>query len=292
MGDAMYSVELIVNGIVLGSGYALLAAGLAVIFGVLNVVNFAHGALYMLGAFAALFLMPVTGYWLGLVLSAALMAAAGVLLHEGILRHLPPDGAFSRTMLLTLGLAMIIQNGAVLIWGAGPRQLPVQSVPAGELDLGPIGVPMARAWIVAVSAVTLCGLYLVLNRTQLGRAMRGVAQNPTAALVVGISPLRIGRFAMALGVGLAGLAGATMAPVFTVSPQMGITIVFKVFAIVVIGGLGSVPGSVIVAFAVGMLESFAGGYGSAITQSVSVFAFMILIMLVRPRGLFAREVRV
>jgi branched-chain amino acid transport system permease protein len=165
-------------------------------------------------------------------------------------------------------------------------------VPAGQADLGVVSVPMARAWIVVVSAVTLGGLYLVLNRTQIGRAMRGVAQNPTAALVVGISPLRIGRFAMALGVGLAGLAGATMAPVFTVSPQMGITIVFKVFAIVVIGGLGSVPGSVIVAFAVGMLESFAGGYGSAITQSVSVFGFMILIMLVRPRGLFAREVRV
>ncbi|WP_308207805.1 branched-chain amino acid ABC transporter permease [Actinomadura madurae] len=203
-----------------------------------------------------------------------------------------PDGAFSRTLLLTLGLAMIIQNGSIMLWGAGPRQLAEDARPQGHVMLGEVMVPAGRALIVVVAVVALGALYLFLNRTQVGRAMRGVSQNPTAALVVGISPTRIGRLAMALGVGLAGLAGATLAPVFTVSPQMGITIVFKVFAIVVIGGLGSVPGAVIVAFGVGVLESFAGGYGSAMTQSVSVFLFMIVIMLVRPQGLFSKEVRV
>ncbi|MEO3806577.1 branched-chain amino acid ABC transporter permease [Nonomuraea sp. B1E8] len=290
--DATYTWELIANGVVLGSSYALLAAGLAVIFGVLNVVNFAHGALYMLGAFAAYFFIPLTGYWVGILLTAATMALIGIVMQEGLLRRLPADGAFSRTMLLTLGLAMIIQNGAIMLWGAGPRQLPEDARPQGHLVLGDVIIPIGRAFIVVVAVVTLGALYLLLSRTQVGRAMRGVSQNPTAALVVGISPERIGRLAMALGVGLAGIAGATLTPVFTVSPQMGITIVFKVFAIVVIGGLGSVPGAVIVSYLVGMLESFAGGYGSAMTQSVSVFLFMIAIMLVRPQGLFSTEVRV
>lgn len=289
--DTGYALELLVNGIVLGSSYALLAAGLAVIFGVLNVVNFAHGALYMLGAFAAYFFMPHTGFWSGVLLTAGVMAGVGVALQEGLLRRLPPDGAFSRTMLLTLGLAMIIQNGAIMLWGAGPRQL-AAGREQGRIVLGGVIVPTGRALIVVVAAVTLGALYLLLTRTQAGRAMRGVSQNPTAALVVGISPARIGRLAMALGVGLAGVAGATLAPVFTISPQMGITVVFKVFAIVVIGGLGSVPGAVIVAYAVGVLESFAGGYGSAMAQSVTVFLFMIAIMLVRPQGLFSTEVRV
>lgn len=290
--DTTYIWELLINGVILGSSYALLAAGLAVIFGVLNVVNFAHGALYMVGAFVAFFLIPHGGYWAGLLLSAAIMAAMGVALYEGLLRRLPPDGAFSRTLLLTLGLVMIIQNGAILLWGAGARQLPEDARPQGQLALGEVVVPAGRALIVVVALVTLGALYLFLNWTQMGRAMRGVSQNPTAALVVGISPTRIGRIAMALGVGLAGLAGATLAPVYTVSPQMGITIVFKVFAIIVIGGLGSVPGAVIVSFGVGVLESFVGGYGSAMTQSVTVFLFMILIMLVRPQGLFSKEVRV
>lgn len=290
--DADFALELLLNGIVLGSSYALLAAGLAVIFGVLNVVNFAHGALYMLGAFAAFFLMPHTGYWVALLAVAVIMAAAGVGLQDGLLRRLPPDGAFSRTMLLTLGLAMIIQNGAIVLWGAGPRQLAEGVAPGGQVRVGSAVVPTARALVVVVAAVALLALYLVLTRTQIGRAMRGVAQNPTAAVVVGISPAAVGRVAMALGVGLAGLAGATLAPVFTVSPQMGITIVFKVFAIVVIGGLGSIPGAVIVSMAVGVLEGFAGGYGTAVTQSVLVFVFMIAIMLVRPQGLFASEVRV
>jgi branched-chain amino acid transport system permease protein len=290
--DTTYIWELLVNGVILGSSYALLAAGLAVIFGVLNVVNFAHGALYMLGAFAAYFLIPHSGYWAGLLLSAGIMAAVGAALHDGLLRRLPPDGAFSRTLLLTLGLAMIIQNGAIMLWGAGPRQLADDARPQGHIVLAGATIPSVRALVVVVAVVTLGALYLFLNRSQIGRAMRGVSQNPTAALVVGISPTKVGRLAMALGVGLAGLAGATLAPVFTVSPQMGITIVFKVFAIVVIGGLGSVPGAVIVAFGVGVLESFAGGYGSAMTQSVSVFLFMIVIMLVRPQGLFSKEVRV
>lgn len=290
--DAGFAFELLLNGIVLGSSYALLAAGLAVIFGVLNVVNFAHGALYMLGAFLAYFLMPHTGYWVGLMAVALIMAAVGVGLQDALFRRLPPDGAFSRTLLLTLGLAMIAQNGAVLAWGAGPRQLEPGTAPGGQLHLGSAVLPTPRVLVVVVSAVVLTALFLLLTRTRIGRAMSGVAQNPTAALVVGISPTAVARVAMALGVGLAGLAGATLAPIFTVSPQMGITIVFKVFAIVVIGGLGSIPGAVAVSFAVGILESFAGGYGSAVTQSVLVFAFMIAIMLVRPQGLFATEVRV
>lgn len=290
--DLSYDFELLLNGIVLGASYALLAAGLAVIFGVLNVVNFAHGALYMLGAFLAYFVMPHTGYWVALLAVAVAMAAVGAGVQDSLLRRLPPDGAISRTMLLTLGLAMIAQNGAVIAWGAGPRQLEPGVAPGGHVRIAGAVLPTTRVLVVVVAAVALTGLYLLLTRTQVGRAMRGVAQNPTAALVVGISPAAVGRTAMALGVGLAGLAGATLAPVFTVSPQMGITIVFKIFAIVVIGGLGSIPGAVLVSFAVGLLESFAGGYGSAVTQSVLVFVFMIAIMLVRPQGLFASEVRV
>lgn len=283
---------LLVNGVVLGATYALLSAGLSLIFGVLNVVNFAHGALYMLGAFAAVITIPKFGYLGGIIAACLILGLVGVLLQDGIFRWIPPDEGFSRSLLVTIGLTMIIQSGAILIWGARTRTVPSESSPKGSIELLGATLPVARGYIVLVAAVALTALYLILNRSQLGRAMRGVAQNRLAALVVGIPRPRVERYAMTIGVALAGLAGAVLAPVYSASPQMGIEILFKVFAIVVIGGLASVPGAVVTAMGVGVLESFAGGYGSTVIQNGAVFAAMIIIMVIRPQGLFGRQVRV
>lgn len=283
---------LLVNGVVLGATYALLSAGLSLIFGVLNVVNFAHGALYMLGAFAAVITIPKFGYLGGIIAACVILGLVGVLLQDGIFRWIPPDEGFSRSLLVTIGLTMIIQSGAILIWGARTRTVPSESSPKGSIELLGATLPVARGYIVLVAAVALTALYLILNRSQLGRAMRGVAQNRLAALVVGIPRPRVERYAMTIGVALAGLAGAVLAPVYSASPQMGIEILFKVFAIVVIGGLASVPGAVVTAMGVGVLESFAGGYGSTVIQNGAVFAAMIIIMVIRPQGLFGRQVRV
>lgn len=290
--EPAFILQLIVNGIVIGSVYALLAIGLSLIFGILGVVNFAHGEFYMLGATAALFLVVAMGlgFWPSVVLVVVASAIVGVVLYDVFLRNVGRHD-FERSMLLTLGLAMVLQNGALAWWGADPQFLRVPSL-AGLVSVLDIRIPMTRISALAAALLGIAGLGWLLYRTRLGQAMRAAASNPMAAAVVGIPTHRISRATVAVGLAMCGLAGAILAPIYTVHPLMGTMFVFKAFAIVIIGGMGNVMGAAIVAFALGIGESVMGAYVTLAAAEGIVFAVMIAVLLFRPLGLFGRGVRV
>lgn len=290
--ELQYLLQLAANGIVIGSVYALLAIGLSLIFGILGVVNFAHGEFYMLGATATYALVALLGldYWVSIVLVMLVAAAIGIALHDLFLKRIGRH-EFERSMLLTLGLAMILQNGALAIWGADPKFVRVPAL-SGLISPFEVRIPLTRAAAFAAAIAGLFGLIYLLHRTRLGQAMRAVASNPTAASVVGIPANLIARATVAVGLAMCGLAGAALAPIYTVHPLMGTLFVFKAFAIVIIGGMGSLSGAAIVAFALGIVESTVGAYVSLSTTEGIVFAVMIAVLLFRPLGLFGRGLRV
>ena len=290
--DLSLLVQLLVGGLVLGMIYALVAMGLSLIFGVLEIVNFAHGEFYMLGAVAAFFLSngSAFSYWPTVVIVAAIAVAIGYVFYEALLASLQGAG-FERSILLTLGLSMILQNGLVYLLTANPRMvsnvLTYQSLVIGELRM-----PLVRLYALGAGAIAFVVLYLILYRTRLGRAMRGVAQNRQAALMVGIDARAVSRLAVAIGIGLSGLAGAALAPVYAVHPVMGSAFVFKAFAIIIIGGLGNVGGAAVAALALGMIEGVAAGFLPLVIVDALAFVSMIAILLFKPMGLFGRGVRV
>ena len=290
--DLSLLVQLLVGGLVLGMIYALVAMGLSLIFGVLEIVNFAHGEFYMLGAVAAFFLSngSAFSYWPTVVIVTAIAVAIGYVFYEALLASLQGAG-FERSILLTLGLSMILQNGLVYLLTANPRMvsnaLTYQSLVIGELRM-----PLVRLYALGAGAIAFVVLYLILYRTRLGRAMRGVAQNRQAALMVGIDARAVSRLAVAIGIGLSGLAGAALAPVYAVHPVMGSAFVFKAFAIIIIGGLGNVGGAAVAALALGMIEGVAAGFLPLVIVDALAFVSMIAILLFKPMGLFGRGVRV
>lgn len=290
--EPAFLLQLIVNGIVIGSVYALLAIGLSLIFGILGVVNFAHGEFYMLGATATLFLVVALGlgFWPSVILVVVASAIVGVGLYDVFLRNVGRHD-FERSMLLTLGLAMVLQNGALAWWGADPQFLRVSSL-AGLISMFEIRIPMTRVSALVGALLGIAALGWLLYRTRLGQAMRAVASNPMAAAVVGIPTHRISRATVAVGLAMCGLAGAILAPIYTVHPLMGAMFVFKAFAIVIIGGMGNIAGAAIVAFALGIGESITGAYVTLAATEGIVFAVMIAVLLFRPLGLFGRGVRV
>jgi len=285
-------LQLAVNGVVIGGIYALLAIGLSLIFGILGVVNFSHGEFYMLGATATLAAVVAggLGYWPAVLFVVLAGALAGALLYDVFLKRIGRH-EFERSILLTLGIAMVIQNGALYLWGAEPRFLRVPSL-AGAVALFDVRMPGTR---LAALVAALGGLFLLvamLYGTRLGRAMRGIASNPAAAAVVGIPADRIARLTTATGLGMCALAGAVLSPIYSVHPLMGTLFVFKAFAIVIIGGMGSLAGAAAVAFTLGIVESVAGGYMTLAATEAMVFGVMIAFLLFRPLGLFGRGVRV
>lgn len=290
--DASFLLQLLLNGLVVGVVYALIAMGLSLIFGVLEIVNFAHGEFYMLGAMAAYFLATnfAFGYWTTVAVVTLAGLAVGYVLYEALLSSLKGEG-FERSILLTLGLSMVLQNGAVFLFTTTPRMIQGAQTYA-TISLGDLRIPLLRVFALGLGLAAFAALYLILYRTQVGKAMRGVAQNRDAALMVGIDPRAISRLAVAIGIGLSGLAGAALAPIYAVHPLMGFAFVFKAFAIIIIGGLGNVGGAAIAAIALGILESLMGGFLSQVLVDGLAFAAMILILLLRPQGLFGRGVRV
>jgi len=285
-------LQLLINGLVLGVIYALIAMGLALIFGVLEIVNFAHGELYMLGATAAYFLTMSfgVGFWASVALVTVGAFGVGIVFYEVLLR--PFAGRdFERSILLTLGLSMVLQNGAVFLLTSTPR-LETTPYTYRFLLLGEARIPMLRLFALILALVAFAAIYLILHHTRVGKAMRGVAQNRAAALMVGIDPRAAARLAVAIGVGLSGLAGAALAPVYSVHPLMGFAFVFKAFAIIIIGGLGNILGAAIAAVALGVIESVAGGFLPPAFVDAIAFVAMIVILLFRPEGLFGHGVRV
>jgi branched-chain amino acid transport system permease protein len=290
--DASFYAQLLLNGIAIGVIYALIAMGLSLIFGVLEIVNFAHGELYMLGAMLAYFLTVNAGlgYWstIGLVVAVAL--CVGYVLYEALLASMR-GASFERSILLTLGLSMVLQNGAVFLFTTTPKMI-ATSLAYSNVAFAGLRLSLTRLYALLLGLAAFGALYFILYRTRVGKAMRGVAQSRDAALMVGIDPRAVSRLAVAIGVGLSGLAGAALAPVYAVHPLMGFAFVFKAFAIIILGGLGNVAGAAIIALALGIVESLVGGFLPLVMVDALVFVAMIAVLLLRPQGLFGRGVRV
>ena len=290
--DLSFYAQLLLNGIVIGVIYALIAMGLSLIFGVLEIVNFAHGEFYMLGAVLAYFLTMNAGlgYWPTIAIVTAVALCAGYVLYEALLGSM--RGAnFERSILLTLGLSMVLQNGAVFLFTTTPRMIE-GGLSYNTLAFAGVRLSLSRLYALGLGLAAFAGLYYILYRTRVGKAMRGVAQNRDAALMVGIDPRAVSRLAVAIGIGLSGLAGAALAPVYAVHPLMGFSFVFKAFAIIIIGGLGNVSGATITAVVLGIAESLIGGFLPLVMVDALVFSSMIAVLLLRPQGLFGRGVRV
>jgi branched-chain amino acid transport system permease protein len=287
--DLAYVLELVLNGLMLGLLYALIAVGLALIFGVLQIVNFAHGELMMLGSFTMALVLPLFGlsYWPSLAIAVIVTGVVGAGFYQFFLSRVEQT-EFERSILITLGLSMVLLYGTQYIFSATPRMVDTSWGFEG-IEIGAIRMTWTRIMGGAVALVAFAGLYVLLKWTQLGRAMRAVAQNRDAALMVGLNPRAVSRNAVTLAAALCGLAGGALAPIQLVQPGMGQAVIFKAFALVIIAGLGNIPGAIATSLALGMLESWIGGFYDMVWQEGSVFVIMIVVIILRPEGLFHRR---
>ncbi len=276
-------------GLVNGSFYAMLSLGLAVIFGLLGVVNFAHGAFYMLGAYATWVLLDVfgLGYWWALLLSPLAIGLIGIILERLFLRHLyKVDPLYG--LLLTFGLSLIAEGVLREVFGSSGQTYPVPELLQGTMDVGFMNLPIYRVWVI-VSSLTICFFtWYLIERTRLGATLRAATENPKLVQAFGINVPIIVMFTYAGGVALAALAGVLSAPVIQVSPLMGSSLVIVVFAVVVIGGMGSIMGSILSGVGLGIIEGFTKVlYPEA--SNIVVFFIMAIVLCWRPAGLFGKE---
>jgi branched-chain amino acid transport system permease protein len=271
-----------------GAFYALLSLGLSVIFGLLNIINFAHGAQYMMGAFAAYLLLQIAGlgYWWSLLVAPIVVGLIGIVLERTMLKRLYHlDHLYG--LLLTFGVALIIQGVFRNEYGSSglPYGIPAQL--AGGHNLGFMFLPNYRAWVVVFSLAVCLATWYVIERTRLGSYLRAATENPTLVQAFGINVPRMITLTYGFGVGLAALAGVLAAPIYQVNPLMGADLIIVVFAVVVIGGLGSIMGSIVTGFALGVVEGFTKVFYPEASNTV-IFVIMALVLLVRPAGLFGR----
>ena len=276
-------------GLVNGAFYALLSLGLAVIFGLLGVVNFAHGAFYTLGAFAAWLGLQWFGidYWFALVLAPMAVALLGIIIERLFLRHLYKlDPLYG--LLLTFGIALIAEGLLQRRFGSSGQSYPVPEALQGALNLGFMFLPTYRAWVIVASLVICFATWFLIERTRLGATLRAATENAKLVQAFGINVPIIVMATYGAGVALAAFAGVLSAPVIQVAPQMGSSLVIVVFAVVVIGGMGSILGSIVSGLVLGMVEGFTKViYPEA--SSIVVFVIMALVLIWRPAGLFGRE---
>ncbi|WP_395106150.1 branched-chain amino acid ABC transporter permease [Actinomadura sp. SCN-SB] len=277
------------NGLVSGAFYALLALGLSVIFGMLGVVNFAHGAFYMLGAFGAFILLDSFGvnFWIALPLVPLVLGTVGVVLERLFIRRLTPlDPLYN--FLFTFGLALILQDLVRREYGVNSQPYPRPSQLSGSTDLVVFTYPAYQVFVLAVSLLVCGVVWVVLTRTRVGMIVRASTERPELTRALGIDVGRWVTPVFGFGIALAGLAGVLAAPMRAVNPLMGADLIIVVFAVVVIGGLGSVFGSVAAGFAVGVVSALGNYYVPALSQTL-VFILMAAVLLWRPAGLFGRE---
>ena len=276
-------------GLINGSFYALLSLGLAVIFGLLNIINFTHGAQYMLGAFGAYLLLNKLGlgYWWSLLLVPILVGATGVIIERTMLARLYNlDHLYG--LLLTFGLGLIIQGlfrnefGSTGLPYAIPEQL------RGGQNLGFMFLPNYRAWVIVASLVVCLGTWFVIERTRLGGYLRAATENPQVVQAFGINVPRMITLTYGFGVALAALAGVMAAPIYQVSPQMGADLIIVVFAVVVIGGMGSIMGAILTGFGLGLVEGLTKVFYPEASTTV-IFIIMTIVLLIRPAGLFGTQ---
>src|SRR6476661_6473114 len=276
-------------GLVNGSFYAMLSLGLAVIFGLLGIVNFAHGALYMVGAYVAWFSLEKFGlnYWVALVLAPLIVGAVGVVIERTLLRHLYRiDPIYG--LLLTFGLALIAEGLFRREFGVSGQSYPVPELLQGSTDLGFMILPNYRAWVVLASLVVCLGTWFLIERTRLGAYLRAGTENPALVQAFGVNVPLMVMLTYAVGAGLAALAGVLAAPVIQVTPLMGSNLIIVVFAVVVIGGMGSILGSIVTGLGLGVVEGLTKVFYPE-ASSIVVFVIMAIVLMVRPAGLFGKE---
>jgi branched-chain amino acid transport system permease protein len=277
-------------GLINGSFYALLSLGLAVIFGMLNIINFTHGAQYMMGAFAAYMLLQYLGidYWLALVLVPILIGITGILIERLFLQHVRKlDHLYG--LILTFGLALIIEGLFRNGFGSSGKPYQVPALLQGGRNLGFMFLPNYRAWVIGSSLVVCFATWFAIERTRLGSYLRAATENPALVRAFGINVPRMITLTYGFGVGLAALAGVMAAPIYNVSPQMGSDLIIVVFAVVVIGGMGSILGAIITGFALGVIEGLTKVFFPEASSTV-IFVIMAIVLLIRPAGLFGRTV--
>ena len=276
-------------GLVNGAFYAMLSLGLAVIFGLLGVVNFAHGALYMLGAFVAWFLLDKLGvnYWFALVLAPLAVGVLGVIVERLFLKRLYKlDPLYG--LLLTFGLALIIEGVFRELFGASGQSYPVPELLQGATNLGFMILPNYRAWVVFASLVVCIGTWYLIERTRLGAYLRAGTENAALVQAFGINVPLMVMLTYGAGAALAGLAGVLAAPIIQVSPLMGSNLIIVVFAVVVIGGMGSIMGSILTGLGLGVIEGLTRVFYPE-ASSIVVFVIMVIVLMFRPAGLFGKE---
>ena len=276
-------------GLVNGSFYAMLSLGLAVIFGLLNVINFAHGALYMMGAFLAWMGLQYFGisYWVMLLLAPVLIALFGMVIERSMLRWLYQlDHLYG--LLLTFGITLIIEGVFRSFYGVSGQPFAVPPQLAGATDLGFMMLPIYRAWVVVASLVVCLVTWFVIEKTRLGAYLRAGTENPRMVEAFGINVPLMVTLTYGFGVALAAFAGVLAAPVLQVSPLMGSNLIMTIFAVVVIGGMGSILGSIVTGLGLGVIEGLTKVFYPELSSTV-VFIIMAIVLLVRPAGLFGRE---
>ena len=275
-------------GLINGSFYALLSLGLAVIFGMLNIINFTHGAQYMLGAFTAYFLLQHSGlgYWWAIVLAPVAVGIFGIVIERVLLQWLYKlDHLYG--LLLTFGLALILEGTFRNFFGSSGLPYSVPPALQGGQNLGFMFLPNYRAWVIVASLVVCLGTWYVIERTKLGSYLRAATENPTLVQAFGVNVPRMITLTYGFGVALAAFAGVLAAPIYSVNPNMGADLIIVVFAVVVIGGMGSILGSIVTGFGLGLVEGLTRVFypeGSAVV----IFVIMAIVLLVRPAGLFGR----
>ena len=281
-------------GLINGAFYAMLSLGLAVIFGLLNIINFTHGAQYMMGAFCAWFLLNKAtiggtgiGYWPALVIAPIAVGLFGMLIERTMLSRLYKlDHLYG--LLLTFGLALVIQGVFRNEFGSSGLPYQIPAALQGGVNLGFMFLPIYRGWVIIASLIVCLTTWYVIERTKLGSYLRAATENPALVQAFGINVPRMITLTFGFGVGLAALAGVMAAPIYQVSPQMGSNLIIVVFAVVVIGGMGSILGAILTGFGLGVVEGLTKVFYPEASNTV-IFVVMVLVLLVKPQGLFGKE---
>lgn len=276
-------------GLINGAFYAMLSLGLAVIFGLLNIINFSHGAQYMLGAFCAYFLLELAGigYWWALLIAPVVVGITGIIIERTMLVKLYKlDHLYG--LLLTFGLALIFQGIFTNYYGSSgqPYRLPEEF--AGAFNLGFMYLPKYRAWVIIASLIVCGSTWFVIERTKLGSYLRAATENPAMVQAFGVNVPRMITLTYGFGVALAAFAGVMAAPIYQVSPLMGANLIIVVFAVVVIGGMGSILGAVLTGFGLGIIEGLTKVFYAEASNTV-IFVIMVIVLLLKPAGLFGKE---
>jgi branched-chain amino acid transport system permease protein len=281
--------QFLANGLALGSIYALMAAGLTLVFGYMNVVNFAHGQFYMLGAYFAYTVTTIAGlpFVLGLVAAVAGAVVVGLVIDRLVLHELRKYESIEMPMLATIGLAIMLPNLAIVIWDPVPKtaESPVRG---GSIDLGILSITPQTLFIIGAAAVFMVAAHLFITRTSVGLTMRGTFQDPMASWLMGVNVTRVYALTFAFGAALAAVSGALISTVFQITPSMGDLATGKSFVVVILGGLGSFPGAIAGGLLLGVVESLGAGYVSTGYKDAIGLLMLVAVLLLRPQGLFGR----